>query len=79
MGEERKQFTQLLESKIAKFETLIREKQKEGEELGIYNPKQKIMHKILGYLPMRGEFENEFDHNAEVYLADMEFEKKDTL
>merc|ERR1719458_2462135 len=33
---------------------------------------------VLGYLPKRGDFEQEYDMDAELLLADMEFFEDDT-
>ena len=33
---------------------------------------------MLGYLPKRGDFEQEYDMDAELLLADMEFFEDDT-
>ena len=35
-------------------------------------------HEVLGYLPKRGDFEQEYDMDAELLLADMEFFDDDT-
>ena len=35
-------------------------------------------HEVLGYLPKRGDFEQEYDMDAELLLADMEFFEDDT-
>lgn len=44
------------------------------------NPSQKQQNcnEILGYLPKRGDFEQEYDMDAELLLADMEFFEDDT-
>jgi hypothetical protein len=33
---------------------------------------------LVGYLPERGDFETEYDNDAEQILADMEFKEEDT-
>jgi transcriptional adapter 2-alpha len=33
---------------------------------------------IVGYMPKRGDFENEYDNEAELILADMEFFEEDS-
>ena len=40
--------------------------------------KKQISREILGYIPKRGDFEQEYDIDADLLLADMEFFSDDT-
>lgn len=44
----------------------------------IEKTKDGIYGEILGYAPLREEFEVEYDNEAELFLADMEFSPEDT-
>ena len=44
----------------------------------IEKTKNGIYGEILGYAPLREEFEVEYDNEAELFLADMEFSPEDT-
>lgn len=44
----------------------------------IEKTKNGIYGEILGYAPLREEFEVEYDNEAELFLADMEFSAEDT-
>ena len=44
----------------------------------IEKTKNGIYGEILGYAPLREEFEVEYDNEAELFLADMEFSQEDS-
>ena len=49
-----------------------------AEDLGIKGEKNPIYGDILGYMPLRKEFDIEYDNEAELFLAEMEFDDEDT-
>lgn len=68
-----KQPTTLIEDKLKYYEDIlvqIREKNKTNGE-----PQ---FNEILGYMPLRGDFDVEYDNDAELFLAEMEFNEDDT-
>lgn len=42
------------------------------------NQSEQPFNEILGYMPLRGDFDVEFDNDAELFLAEMEFNDDDT-
>lgn len=62
----------LIEDKHKYYEdilTVIREKNK--------NANEQPFTEILGFMPLRGDFDVEFDNDAELFLAEMEFNEDD--
>ena len=56
----------------------------EGHQGGLSNPKvtsaapSDSINEIVGFMPLRGDFDSEFDNDAELLLAEMEFAEDDT-
>lgn len=69
----------LCEQKIKEMEPLIAQAQERAKKFGIVGEKSgSVFGDVLGYMPLREEFDVEYDNDFELYLAEMEFGDEDT-
>ncbi len=72
------EFESLLQRKVEKLKKVIEEAEQFAKDKK-YDPNSKTIYgEILGYMPLRGEFDVEYDNEAELLLAEMEFTEEDT-
>jgi transcriptional adapter 2-alpha len=75
----KKGFKNLLDRKLDSLQDVIKEAEEVVQRQGINpNDKSAIYGEILGYMPLREEFDVEYDNDAELFLAEMEFNPEDT-
>jgi len=72
-------FKTLLDRKLEGLQPVIKAAEETALKHGINpNDKNSIYGEILGYMPLREEFDVEYDNDAELFLAEMEFNADDT-
>lgn len=70
------EFTRLIERKKIMLKDVINQAYEYREEK---NPDKKtIFGDILGYMPLRGDFDYEYENEAEILLSEMTFNDEDT-
>lgn len=75
---EKKGFVSITEIKEKALKEQIEFTKKESERHNIGTGKTSIYGDIIGYMPLRREFDYEYDNDAELLLAEMEFTPEDS-
>lgn len=71
-------FSKLADRILAQLEPLMQVAQEKSERLGINLTDKSGYGQVIGYMPLRKEFEVEYNNDAELYIADMEFSPDDS-
>ena len=75
---DRKDFQSLVKIKNKQLKDQIEFTKSESERYNIGTGKTSIYGDIIGYMPLRREFDYEYDNDAELLLAEMEFTEEDS-